>query len=184
MHIEEFLHHRWRLPILAVLSADQGSRFAVLCRKLGVTPRALKLALADLMENGWVMPNPGYGHPLRPEYVVMGAYRELARHCEEVYAAHEEAELTLLLKSKWTWPILLAVDAGNSSRFGEIRGRIPGIADSSLSSGLQMLVSHGLVSREVTQGHPPEVVYSRTGVPERLIAPVTGLEQTLRANSR
>ena len=64
---------RWAIPVLALLSREQGSRFVVIERRFGLSRNSLTRTLAYLREQGWVMPNPGHGHPLRPEYVLSDA---------------------------------------------------------------------------------------------------------------
>ena len=63
-------HNRWSVPILAELHRQRGSRFVTLARTLGMSRESLRRTLAALIESGLVGRNPGYGHPLRPEYVL------------------------------------------------------------------------------------------------------------------
>ena len=60
-------HHRWLVPVLGEIGAAGGARFAVLVARLGISPPSLRRTLAAAEAAGLVMPNPGYGHPLRPE---------------------------------------------------------------------------------------------------------------------
>ena len=66
-------HHRWSLPVLAEIGRTRGTRFATLTGRLGVTGESLRRTLAYLQEEGLVERNPGYGHPLRPEYLLTRA---------------------------------------------------------------------------------------------------------------
>ena len=63
-------HHRWSLPVLAEIGRTGGSRFATLTGRLGVTGESLRRTLSYLQDEGLVARNPGYGHPLRAEYVL------------------------------------------------------------------------------------------------------------------
>ena len=68
--ISALSRHRWALPILAHLSGTGGSRFVPLAAALGMSRDALRQTLDSLMALGLVTPNPGYGHPTRPEYIL------------------------------------------------------------------------------------------------------------------
>src|SRR5215213_11761735 len=63
-------HHRWAPPALAELARRDGVRFVELQNRLGVGRESLRRALDALLELGYARRNPGYGHPLRPEYLV------------------------------------------------------------------------------------------------------------------
>src|ERR671932_1580387 len=71
--IEELIalfHHRWSAAVLAELRRTRGTRFVVLSKSLGVGRESLRRTLDALIELGLVRRNPGYGHPLRPEYLL------------------------------------------------------------------------------------------------------------------
>ncbi|RYG75643.1 MAG: MarR family transcriptional regulator, partial [Alphaproteobacteria bacterium] len=61
--------NRWALPVMALLSERSGARFAVIAARFGLSSHSLTRCLQHLRDAGWVVPNPGHGHPLRPEYV-------------------------------------------------------------------------------------------------------------------
>ena len=68
--LAQLFHHRWAVPVLAELHRTSGSRFVTLHRRLGIGRESLRRTLASLAEQDLVARNPGYGHPLRPEYVL------------------------------------------------------------------------------------------------------------------
>ncbi|HWU96739.1 MAG TPA: winged helix-turn-helix transcriptional regulator, partial [Sphingomonas sp.] len=72
---------RWAIPVLALLHREQGSRFVVMARAFDLSHNSLSRCLAWLKACGWVLPNPGHGHPLRPEYVLSDAGRPVAALC-------------------------------------------------------------------------------------------------------
>src|SRR6478736_5405251 len=74
----ELFHHRWAPPALALLGERGGARFVELQRRLGVGRESLVRALAALLASGLVRRNEGYGHPLRPEYVLTARGRRAA----------------------------------------------------------------------------------------------------------
>src|ERR1700742_3786009 len=86
-------HHRWAPPALALLADRGGARFVELQRKLDVGRESLRRALDALIELGYVRRNPGYGHPLRPEYVITAAGRKAGRVAARVLAAGDDETL-------------------------------------------------------------------------------------------
>jgi len=152
-------HHRWAAPILAELRRQKGSRFVALAGILGVSRESLRRTLTALIELGLVGRNPGYGHPLRPEYVLTSRGDDVARRCARLLAAvGDDRELAL---RKWSLPVLIALrDAG---RFSELREDLPGITPRALAMTLKDLQAAGLVERRVDEeAYPPTVVYAAT----------------------
>ena len=74
-------HNRWSVPILAELHRHRGSRFVTLSRTLELSRESLRRTLGALIDGGLVGRNPGYGHPLRPEYVLTSAGERIAGAC-------------------------------------------------------------------------------------------------------
>lgn len=131
-----------------------GLRFVVLVNRLGISRDSLKATLAALFEVSLVMRNPGYGHPMRPEYILTPGTEQLAAACHDYRAATEDNEL---YTRKWTAPILLAL-AGGASRFNEIRYCLQ-ITPRALTQALRQLEQHELVDRSVDEGYPPTTSY-------------------------
>ncbi len=152
-------HHRWAPAVLAELRRQRGSRFVTLSRMLGVGRDSLRRTLTALIEQGLVGRNPGYGHPLRPEYVLTSRGEPVARRCERLLAALDGHEDVVL--RKWSAPVLAALS--EPSRFSELRERLPGVTGRSLALALKELESAGLVERQVDErARPPAVVYLAT----------------------
>jgi len=152
-------HHRWAAPVLAELERQKGSRFAALAGSLGLGRESLRRTLDGLIALGLVERNPGYGHPLRPEYVLTAAGAPVARRCARLLGAvGDERELAL---RKWSLPVLVALQ--RAGRFSELRDELPGISPRALALALRDLQAGGLVERVVDErGHPPTVVYAAT----------------------
>ena len=111
MTIKELIaifHHRWSAPVLAELLRQRGSRFAALSGTLGVGRESLRRTLDSLLALGLVARNPGYGHPLRPEYVLTRRGEDAARRCAAMLAAADDD----VVLRKWSLPVLAALDAG------------------------------------------------------------------------
>jgi len=151
-------HHRWSLPVLAEIERTKGSRFATLSSRLGVSGESLRRTLGWLVDAGLVTRNPGYGHPLRPEYVFTPRGARLGPAAQSVLRAlrgHEDAGL-----KKWSLPILAALD--EPRRFSELRAALPDATPRALTIALKDLRAAGLIRRTVLDDYPPAVVYEAT----------------------
>ena len=160
--LSELTHHRWALPVLAHVADQGGAKFVTLSRQLRVSPPSLTRALVRLQLLGLVVRNPGYGHPMRPEYV-LGSVGERANGLPQAIVEwiHKGGLERELLK-KWHLPVLLALGP-HTHRFGEVRGRLPGASPRALALALKGNASLGLVDREVDQTrYPPVPLYTST----------------------
>ena len=155
-------HHRWAPPALALVADRGGVRFVELQRKLGVGRASLRRALDALIELGFVAPNPGYGHPLRPEYTITRAGVEAAAVVRPTLRS--AARETLL--RKWSVPVL--AELREPRRFSELRAALPGVTPRALALALRDLEQHRLVRREVLPTRPPSTVYRVTARAPRL----------------
>lgn len=152
-------HNRWAPPVLAELRRQRGSRFVTLSRMVGVGRESLRRTLAALIDQGLVRRNPGYGHPLRPEYVLTKRGEAVARRCQRLLA-ELDAEADVALR-KWSMPVLAALR--QPSRFSELRAQLPGVSTRALAIALKDLERAGLVERRVDEtARPPSVVYGPT----------------------
>src|ERR1700750_1341629 len=96
----ELFPHRWAPPALALLDQRGGVRFVELQRKLGVTRESLRRALDALIELGYVRRNEGYGHPLRPEYLITDG----GRVASQLAARVSSSRVRDTLLRKWSVP--------------------------------------------------------------------------------
>ncbi len=151
-------HHRWSLPVLAEIGRTGGSRFATLTGRLGVTGESLRRTLAYLEGEGLVARNPGYGHPLRPEYVLTRRGRALVPRIRKLLTALAGREDVGL--KKWSLPVLAELD--EPRRFSELRARLPAATARAVTLALKDLQAAGLVDRSVTDEYPPQVRYTLT----------------------
>lgn len=151
--------------MLAEIGRTGGSRFATLTGRLGVTGESLRRTLSYLQGEGLVTRNPGYGHPLRPEYMLTPAGGNLAPRVLKLLAALVGREDVGL--KKWSLPILAELD--QPRRFSEIRAALPA-TPRALTLALKELEGAGLVRRTVTSDHPPHVRYTATRDARRIAA--------------
>ncbi len=151
-------HRRWAVPALAELDRGKGAKFVTLERRLDASPTALRQTLDDLIEQGWVMKNPGYGHPLRPEYILTGRGQAIAPACGALDDCVARIGLGALAFRKWSMPILDTLRQGQS-RFTELSASLVGITDRALATGLKNLASEDLVIRDIRSKYPPTPFY-------------------------
>ena len=151
-------HHRWSVPVLAELDRTHGARFVLLANRLGVGRASLRRTLAALIELGLVRRDPGYGHPLRPEYLLTPAGERAAVLCTRLLEAVDGK--AGVLQRKWSLPVLAAL--GREARFSELRAALPGITARALAMALKELERAGLVERRVEATYPPSTIYAAT----------------------
>jgi DNA-binding HxlR family transcriptional regulator len=157
-------HHRWSAPVLAELRRTRGTRFVVLVKSLGVGRESLRRTLEALIELGLVARNPGYGHPLRPEYVLTRRGERAAARCSRLLGLLDgDADVAL---KKWSLPVLVAL--ARPARFSELRDALPGVTARALALALKDLEAAGLVRRDVQNTYPPSTVYAATRRARRL----------------
>src|SRR4051794_26415482 len=159
----DLFHHRWAPPALALIAERGGVRAVELQRKLGVSRDSLRRALEALIALGLVDRNPGYGHALRPEYVITAAGRGAAVIAARVVAAGEPE--TLL--RKWSVPVL--AELRRDRRFGQLRSSVPGVTPRALAVALRDLEDARLVRREVLPTRPPSTLYRATARGARVL---------------
>jgi DNA-binding HxlR family transcriptional regulator len=133
-------------------------RFVELQRKLGVGTESLRRALDALIDAEHIARNPGYGHPLRPEYVLAPSGHAVAKRCERllrVVGDHGDVAL-----KKWSMPVLATLE--RTMRFSELRAALPGVTPRALTMALKDLQAAGYVDREIVDAYPPTTVYRAT----------------------
>lgn len=158
---------RWLLLLMAACADRSGFRFVELLNRLNCPRESLVRALAAAQDAGWVARNPGYGHPLRPEYLLTDEGRAIAAaacRIEVVLAAEGigPADLT-----RWSLPLLHLLGSGRE-RFNELVRDLAPATPRALSQSLKALVATGLISREVEAGFPPASRYRLTPLGQEL----------------
>lgn len=164
---------RWAIPVLALLSREQGSRFAVIERRFGLSRHSLTRTLAYLREQGWVMPNPGHGHPLRPEYVLTDGGRAVGAACERIEDARARLGLEAPGLSRWTLPVTGGL-TDEWTRFNALQARLAPVTPRALSLTLQAMIGQELVKRRLEDRFPPVPLYGLTGRGEELAGAIAG----------
>lgn len=190
--LARLLDSRWSVPVLAELHRGSagvsglsggGAKFVTLAHRLGVSRDTLSRTLTMLIDLGWVERNPGYGHPVRPEYLLSSRGVALARACDalmlSIDALGEDARDALL--RKWSLPVAMAMASG-STRFSDIKAALPGVTARSLAQALKQLEGAGLIERRVIQReYPPRPTYALSAAARRLVPQAARLQDALAA---
>jgi len=145
--------------VLAAFDDRPGLRFAELQVALPASRQPLRDALLDLVEAGIVRRKGGYGHPLRPEYLVAASGERLAAAAALLRRRGEDEGLEPLLARKWSLPVLAALMNG-PQRFGDLARVLINPAPRALALALRHLEAADLIDRHVDDGRPPRAHYS------------------------
>lgn len=163
--LEDHIHlaqGRWAVALLADIAAHDGARFVELLHRLELSRDSLARTLEAGTKRGWVERKPGYGHPLRPEYVLTSDGKRMAALAGRIDVARDAAGLAPGTLARWSMPIIFSVDAGHQ-RFNELARTLPAASPRALSQGLRKLTEQQLVTRSLIDGYPPASLYSLTG---------------------
>lgn len=158
---------RWLVPLMAHVAAEDGSRFAAMLARLGLSRSALAASLAQLQAAGWLRRNPGHGHPLRPEYVLTPAGVPVAGFCSKLMDERERLGLEPGQLPRWSLPVVARLGR-DSARFSALRTSLRPVTPRALSLTLKRMLAVDLVSRALEDEFPPIAIYGLTGRGERL----------------
>lgn len=152
-------HHRWSIETAAEVARLEGTRFVELQHALGANPVSLRAALDSLIGLRLIRRNPGYGHPLRPEYLPTESGLRLGPSLQALIRYLRAQDLGETALRKWSLPVLDAL-AGGKRRFRELEAALLGITPRALAQAIRDLQAIGLVHREIEPGYPPVPRYS------------------------
>jgi DNA-binding HxlR family transcriptional regulator len=158
---------RWFAPLLDLAGREEGVRSAALVVRLGISRSMLSAALDQLLRKGWLVRNPGHGHPLRPEYVLTEAGRPVAAWCERVMEERRRLGLDKAQLGRWSLPLVGRLDR-RWKRFSALEAELRPISPRALSLGLKQLLEVGLADRRLEDAFPPRPLYGLTGRGQRL----------------
>ncbi|HEX8513611.1 MAG TPA: winged helix-turn-helix transcriptional regulator [Allosphingosinicella sp.] len=157
---------RWFLPLLALASREEGVRSAALVARLGISRSMLKGAIGELLGKGWLIRNPGHGHPLRPEYILTDAGRPIGAWCDRVMEERRRLGLESGL-GRWALPLVGRLDR-RWERFSWLEAQLGPVSPRSLSLALKQLLDVRLVERRLEDAFPPRPLYGLTSRGQRL----------------
>lgn len=168
------VHHRWNIPVLALLAKHSGSKFVMLVNALGVSRPSLSASLNDLIDLGLVQKNTGHGHPMRPEYLLTPAGKEIGASCVVLHKFVQRRKATDLAYRKWTLP-LVAVMGEDALRFNELKSALSDATPRAITLGLKSMVTERWVTRTLIDDYPPAAAYQLKPKGQRILACVEGL---------
>jgi DNA-binding HxlR family transcriptional regulator len=153
--------NRWALALLADLAAHNGARFVELLHRLNLSRDSLTRTLQAARDAGWVMPNLGHGHPLRPEYILTQEGKRLAITASTIVRTQMDLEIPATALTRWSLPLLIVIDQGHV-RFNAIARALPDATPRALSQSLRGLSDVHLTRRDMIDDYPPITHYSLT----------------------
>jgi DNA-binding HxlR family transcriptional regulator len=151
-------HHAWSAPLLAELLATGGSKVVTLSHRLAAPRDSVRRTLEALAARGLARRNPGYGHPMRPEWVLTAAGARLAPACAAFLRGARGVRADGLSRRKWAVPVLLGLLRG-TRRFSGLGAALPRVTARALAATLKEMEASGVVERRVLEGRPPRVLY-------------------------
>ena len=152
----------WSMTILSLMHEGMAGRQATLLKRTGAGRTAFAQSLSHLIELKLVERNPGYGHPLRPEYRLTELGSFVAERAHSISTINQQTPDSALLRRAWTLPILAA--SSEPIHFGGLKSRLLPITDRALSQSLKQLEACSWVYRDVdiTQ-RPARSIYHAQG---------------------
>lgn len=152
------VERRWNIPVLAALHEQSGAKFVTLANRLGAGRSSLSASLSYLIEQGFVRRNTGYGHPMRPEYLLTPAGEHIGAHCAALAKALRDDREQDLAYRKWTLPLVAAI-GGELVRFRDLRDGLTLATPRAITLGLKSLLHERWAARSVIDDYPPGTGY-------------------------
>lgn len=161
---------RWCVPIITHLHRRDGAKFVTLCHRLEGNSVAVRQSLDYLIELGWVERNTGYGHPLRPEYVLTKTGSKLAPACSTIdrVLLHGGEAVRAIGLRRWTLPMMRIIGERGVARFSDFAEELKSISPRALSMSLREMVDQRLLARRVAEAMPLRADYALDRVGEPL----------------
>lgn len=153
--------NRWLTALLADFHERGGARHVELLNRLGLSKDSLGRTLETAIAQGWVARNSGYGHPLRPEYVLTHAGQRLADSAHAIVRVQAALGVGPADMTRWGMPLVHVLRSGEE-RFGQIQSALLTATPRALSQGLQSLQGLALLDRSVVEERPPFSRYTLT----------------------
>lgn len=155
----KIFHYRWDIPLLAELFSANGARFISLANRYGISRGVLKASLSRLIASGLVMENPGYGHPLRPEYILTEAGKAIGPFCVAFLQEGQKRKVTDVFRNKWSCPAIVAT--GDATiRFNALKKQLSPVTSRALSATLKLLQDHDCMTLTRLDISPPANSYA------------------------
>ncbi|WP_353531904.1 winged helix-turn-helix transcriptional regulator [Cognatishimia sp. WU-CL00825] len=178
MYIDLFVNitsRAWALPILSQLHSGTPGRQAALLAATGASRTAFAQSMDHLIALGLLERNPGYGHPLRPEFRLTQIGTSAAKLAHQINKVSKREDQDLLRRS-WTLPVLASLHTPH--HFIEIKRNLSPITDRALSQSLKSMEARNWVCRKINEvARPPRSIYTAVNTGE-ILSQVTSSEVT------
>jgi DNA-binding HxlR family transcriptional regulator len=176
----DLCHFAWGIPVLAALARLGGAKGVTLARSLDIASETARRTLGGLIDLDLVLRNPGYGHPLRPEYILAPAGEDCGESVIRLWDRMQrlDADAMTTCRKKWSLPALVAIHDGHE-RFGEIQSDLAPVTPRALTIALEQLCDAALIEREVDVGPPVRTRYALHGSARRLAAVARAVARSL-----
>ena len=146
-------HHRWNIPVLAELQRGNGAKHITLLKRLQPGRASLSASLKHLLRLGLVRRNKGFGHPMRPEYLLTSAGKTISEECLELVRLVRKRGEEKIAFSKWSLP-LVAVIGGQTLRFNAISNRLDTASPRAITLALKATHHRRWVDRIIVSEYP------------------------------
>lgn len=151
--------YRWDISLLAEMFRSNGAKLITLQQRCGISRGVLKSSLARLIAAGLVCENPGYGHPLRPEYILTANGQAIGPFCVEFLLEGQKRQIEEVMAGRWSAPTIIRTGPG-AQRFNELKKQLDPVTSRALSSVLKSLQEHSCLITERLDTSPPANIYS------------------------
>ena len=170
-HIDDLIRlcaGRWLVPIMALANVRGALCPAEAKERLGTASGVARASFDALLADGWLVrgPEPNRRHGTECRLTFPGI--EAARVSAAVIAARAELGLTPDALTRWTLPLVAALE--RERRFSEIAAALRPVSPRALSMTIKRALAEDLIARRLGDEFPPAAFYARTERGERLAA--------------
>lgn len=129
---------------------------------MGIWRETLRRAVEWLVDEDYVLRNPGYGHPLRPELLLTPWGESISGPCKILLDLQENADhMADVIGKKWTLPVLVAIHVSDG-RYSRVASLVEGCSSRALSQALRRLEDSELIGRTILEMRPIRIEYRLT----------------------
>ncbi len=175
----ELSQRRWAIPLISELHRSRGAKFVTLAHRIDGSTGGIRSALSALVHQGWVARNRGFGHPLRPEYILTKQGERLAKPVSALVECLHDLDARVLGTLRWPLPSLVAIDEG-AARFRDLKRVLIQPTDRAISQALKALEACSLLERSLVESRPPRSEYQVTDTGRQVAKLVRAVTRTIQ----
>ena len=159
MNEYKIFQYRWDIAILALLYVSKGGKLVTIQKHFGISRGVLRVCLARLIEADLLIINTGYGHPMRPEYILTKKGESLGPFCDEMLKEGRKQNIEEVFQNRWSCPIIIRTGE-QKIRFNELKKELVPVTSRALSSTVKFLNEIKCLRRDILDISPPSFSYS------------------------